>query len=212
MSIVQTLRSAIVPDVAHLFSYQCELKSLCTGTISPKEVADYLDGLDHNTRLAAVRSLGQKEQRALYDAVEGFRKITIDDMVPKSVGVRTTVRHYGKNSLPAFSIFEKRFLRPSEDSAELWGYNFGVLAPVTGPGYFVARNAPDRDEVDIDYNVVPTESPAGWPEVQPNEKGISTLVYAYMIDKMRGITQQVSIGRAWKKGKIQPAWFILCRE
>jgi hypothetical protein len=212
MSIVQTLRSAIVPDMAHIFAFQCELKSLLKGTISPREVADYLDGLDHNTRVAAIRSLSAKELQRLYDAVDGFRKITIDDVVPREVGDRVTVRHYGKNSLPAFTIFEKRFLRPSADSTELWGFNFQNLAPVIGPGYFVARNAPDRPEVDVDYTVIPTESPTGWPAVQPNERGISTLVYAHMVDKLRGVTAEVSIGRAWKKGKIQPAWFILCRE
>jgi hypothetical protein len=212
MSIVTTLRSALVPDVAHIFAYQCELKSLLQGAISPRVVADYLDGLDHNTRLAAIRSLSPKHLKNLFDAVSGFRNTTIDDVVPPEVGVRVTVRHYGKNSLPAFTIFEKRFLRPSEGTSELWGFNFQTLAPVTGPGYFVARNAPDRGEVDIDYTAVPSEAPAGWPTVQPNERGISTLVYAHMVDRLRGVTSQVSIGRAWKKGKIQPAWFILCRE
>lgn len=212
MSIVRTLRSALVPDVAHIFAYQCELASMLKGTISPQAVASYLDSLDHNTRLAAVRSLSGKDLRLLFDAVEGFRQTTIDDVVPPAKGARVTVRHYGKNSLPAFSIFEKRFMRPSEGAQELWGFNFQTLAPITGPGYFVARNAVDRGEVDIDYNVVPPESPMGWPNVQPNEQGLSTLVYAYMIDRLRGITSQVSIGRAWKKGKIQPAWFILCRE
>jgi hypothetical protein len=212
MSIVTTLRSALVPDVAHIFAYQCELKSLLKGTISPREVADYLDSLDHNTRLASIRSLAPKDLKNLFDAVDGFRKTTIDDVVPREKGERVTVRHYGKNSLPAFTIFEKRFLRPSPDSAELWGFNFNNLVPITGPGYFVARNAPDRGEVDIDYTAVPPEAPSGWPEVQPNEKGISTLVYAHMVDRLRGITPQVSIGRAWKKGKIQSAWFILCRE
>jgi hypothetical protein len=125
------------------------------------------------------------------------------------------VRHFGKNSLPAFSFFEKRFMRPAEDAAELWGYNFQVLqflSVVTGPGYFLARDSAERGEVDVDYYSVPPESPDGWPPVQSNEKGLSRLVYAYMVDRLRGITSQVSIGRAWKQGKVQSAWFVLCRQ
>lgn len=212
-SVVTKVRSTLNPDVAHLFADQLALLQLFDGgQPSAQAVAELLDGLDHSGRVTAIRALGMRHLRALYDAVEGFRPVTIDDLVPPSVGVRQEVRHFGKNSLPAFTIFEKRFLRPEAGAAELWGYNFQTLAPITGPGYFVARNAPDRPEVDIDYTVVPPESPAGWPHVQPNERGLSNLVYAHMVDRLRGVTAHVSIGRAWKKGKIQPAWFILCRR
>jgi hypothetical protein len=211
--LVHTIRSAINPDLAHIIEIQGQLQSLLGGNRPPiSEVAIFLDGLDHPCRVAAIRSLGASHQKRLYDAAEGFRTTTIDDVVPMEQGVRTPVRHFGKNSLPAFSIFEKRFLRPNEDAQELWGYNFQTMTPITGPGYFIARNAPDRGEVDIDYYSVPPESPLGWPAVKDNEHGLSKLVYGYMVDRLRGITRQVSIGRAWKKGKIQPAWFILCRE
>jgi hypothetical protein len=181
---------------------------------SPYAISEYLDSLDFNTRLACTRSLGMGQQKRLYEMVAGFKKITIDDICPPAAGVNVEVRNYGKNSLPAFSIFEKRFARPSKDSKELWGYNFASLLPITGPGYFIARNAEDRGEVDVDYYSVPPVQPdiAGWPKIQPNEQGLSKLVYAYMVDKLRGVSNGVFIGRAWKQGKIQSAWFILCRE
>ncbi|MBW1808366.1 MAG: hypothetical protein JRJ87_09245, partial [Deltaproteobacteria bacterium] len=80
------------------------------------------------------------------------------------------------------------------------------------PGYFVAYNDPDRGEVLVDYNQQPAERPTGWPKLADNTQGLSRLVYGFMIDRLRGVTSQVSIGRAWKKGKIQKAWFALCRE
>jgi len=212
MLLKNRLKCLANPDLAHVIELQDIFQSMILRGAQPRELAGYLDSLDHRGRLACTRSLGAAHLRKLYDLVEGFRIITIDDLVPKSAGARNPVRHYGKNSLPAFTIFEKRFLRPEKDAQELWGYNHQALAPVTGNGYFIAVNAPDRPEVDIDYHRVPSEWPAGWPEPRSNERGISTLVYAYMIDKLRGVTEYVSIGRAWKKGKVQSAWFILCKE
>jgi hypothetical protein len=213
MPLVNQLRSIANPDLAHIIEIQDTLQGMLDREFpSPDKIAEFLNGLDHRARLAACRSLKPKHLKRLYEAVQGFHPITIDDVVPPDKGARNPVRHYGKNSLPAFTIFEKRFLRPDKGAKELWGYNHQALAPVTGPGYFVAYDAPDRGEVDIDYTRTPHERPEGWPEVLPNEQGLSNLVYAHMIDKLRGVTDQVTIGRAWKKGKVQPAWFILCRE
>ena len=213
MTLINRFRSLTNPQLAHIIHVADRFQDLLSRPeVDMPAVAGFLDELDHPVRLAAVRSLGPKHLKRLYDAAGGFRKVTIDDVVPKAKGANTQVRHYGKNSLPAFTIFEKRFIRPEKDAQELWGYNFQTMSPLTGPGYFIARDAQDRGEVDIDYNHVPPESPPGWPKVIENTKGLSRLVYAYMIDRLRGITQEVSIGRAWKKDKIQNAWFILCRE
>ena len=213
MTLVNRIRSLTNPELAHIIAVTDRFQTLLSEpSIDMSAVAGFLDDLEHPVRLAAVRSLGPKDLKRLYDAAGGFRRVTIDDVVPKAKGAGEQVRHYGKNSLPAFTIFEKRFIRPQKDAKELWGYNFQTMAPVTGPGYFIARDAQDRGEVDIDYNHVPPESPPGWPKVSENTRGLSRLVYAYMIDRLRGITQEVSIGRAWKKDKIQNAWFILCRE
>lgn len=211
-TVMDTLHKALHPGIAHIVDLQVELRSLCRGEPAMGAVARFLDGLDHPARLAAVRGLCRGCQRRLFDAAQGFRQLTLDDLVPPSVGIDVAVHHHGKNSLPLFTMFQKRFLRPGDAEDQLWGYNFQALAPITGPGYYIARNAPERGEVDIDYTTVPRAAPAGWPAVQPNERGLATLVYGHMIDRLRGVTDHVTIGRAWRKGEVQPAWFVLCRE
>ena len=39
----------------------------------------------------------------------------------------------GKNSLPLFTRFQKRFIRPTEDDSVLYGYNEGMTRAVVGP-------------------------------------------------------------------------------
>lgn len=213
MTLLSKLRSLTNPELAHIIHVADRFRDLLSRpSVDMPALARFLGDLAHPVRLAAVRSLRPRHLTRLYDAAQGFRRVCIDDLVPRDRGARNTVRHYGKNSLPAFTIFEKRFLRPAEDASELWGYNHQAMSPLTGPGYFMARDNPERGEVDIDYNRVPPESPPGWPPVVENTKGLSRLVYAYMIDRLRGITPEVYIGRAWKQGQIQNAWFILCRE
>ena len=89
-----------------------EFRGLLSDTvIKPVEVAGFLDGLGHEERVAAVRAVSRGEQRRLYRAVEGFRPLRLVDLVPPATTDLTGVRHYGKNTLPLFSLFEKRFCR-----------------------------------------------------------------------------------------------------
>ena len=184
--------------------------------IRPLEISDLLAGFTHDERVAALRSLGRSEQRRLYEAVDGFLPLRLEYLVPSSVEDFTPVRHYGKNTLPLFTHFEKRFCRPrgadSVEPGELYGFNFQTMAPVTGPGYFVAREDPDRPEVSVDYNEVPPEHPDGWPEIRRNERGLSRFVYGFLVDTLRGVSEHVTIGSAARKGKDIGSWFILCRE
>ena len=94
---------------------------------------------------------GAEEQRTLYEGVDGCRPLTLEDLVPTTAAPFSTVRHFGKNSLPVFTHFEKRFCRPrSTDggpAVELYGFNFQTMAPITGPGYFIARDAGNGSEV-----------------------------------------------------------------
>jgi len=201
----------------HMTNPADDLKGwLSEPTIVPETIARYLDALDPNPRVEAIRSLGRSEQRALYDGVAGFRAVRLNDLVPPAVDDFETVRHFGKNTLPAFSHFEKRFCRPrGEDRAKpiaLYGFNFQTMAPITGPGYFVARDDEQRGEVLVDYNAVPDEHPEGWPSIRRNEKGLSRFVYGFMIDTLRGVSDHVTIGSAARRGKDLGSWFILCRE
>jgi len=188
--------------------------------IRPSEIASLLDGAGHAERVTAIRTLGRREQRALYQAVDGFAPLRLLDLVPAATGALVPVRHQGKNTLPAFTHFEKRFCRPRGGDAqkpdELYGYNFqpaALLRPLTGPGYFLAVEDPQRAEVLIDYNRVPGgELPVDWPPVRSNEAGLARFVYGYMIDTLRRVSQHVSVGSAARRGRDMGSWFVLCRE
>jgi len=179
-----------------------------------------LDELGHPGRVDTIRGWDKKTQAKLYEAARGFHSITLDDFVPPSAEPLGEVIHHGKNTLPTFSHFQKRFCKPARSEAsaseasasELLGYNHQTMMWVTGPGYFVVHPSETAGEVDIDYLRVPKDKPAAWPPVQDNDHGLARLVYGGMVDVMRGISQHVSIGRAKKKGKFVDNWFVLCRE
>ena len=184
--------------------------------IDRTRICNFLDALSHGHRVVAARALGRSEQRRLYAAVDGFRPVELADLVPGSVGDLRQVRHYGKNTLPAFTLFEKRFCRPTGADPHkpdaLYGYNFQSLSPLTGPGYFVARPVPGRPEVDIDYRELPPDHPAGWPGIKSNERGLGRFVYGFMVDTLRRVSDHVTIGSAAKNGKPIGSWFVLVRE
>ncbi len=192
-----------------------EFRALLRGRIEPAPVARFLDGLSHDERVEATRSTRRDEQRRLYEAVDGFSAVKLVDLVAPGVGAFKTVRHYGKNTLPAFTHFEKRFCRAAEadpeSPGELYGFNFQALAAVTGPGYFVAVES-ERDEVLVDYRRVPEAHPDGWPAIRRNEQGLSRFVYGFMVDTLRRVSEHVTIGSAARKGKDLGSWFLLTRE
>ena len=192
-----------------------ELLALLNGkTTDVRVVEEYLDSLEHEDRVGAIRSLGRSQQARLFEAANGHRAITLADIVPADRPVMEEVVHHGKNSLPAFNRFAKVVVRPDEGSlAELWGYNRAgsFIEGVVGPGYFVAYPH-GTDEVLVDYLRVPPRRPEHWPPILPNSARLSRLVYAGTQDVLRGVSRHVTIGRATKGGKPMSAWFVLCRE
>jgi hypothetical protein len=176
-----------------------------------RAIAKFLDSLAHAERVAAIRGLGRPQLQALFARVEGFAELDIDDLVPRGTPDYLPVRHFGQNSLPAFTHFEKRFYRMT-DPAAVGGANFQTFAPLTGPGYFVAARDPARPEVLIDYRRLPPRAPAGWPSVRGNEAGVSRLVYGFMVDRLRRVSEHVSIGSASRHDKPVGAYFVLCRD
>ncbi len=199
-----------------------------TVLIEPKldlpRLSEVLDGLGHEGRVHCTRGWDKKKMVTLFDAAKGFLPLELNHFVPDSVGPMTEVIHDGKNSLPAFSHFQKRFMRPSptsENHGKLIGYNHQPvewLGAVIGPGYFVTRLAAPVAEggmegvdVDIDYKQLPNEKCESWPAIEDNG-GRGKLVYAGMIDHMRKLSNHVSIGRAEKGGKLMDAWFVLVRR
>ncbi len=176
-------------------------------------LATLFNALPATERVPAIRSLKKKHQVRIWEAAEG-RSTCLEDIVPAEVGPAVEVINAGKNSLPLFTHFEKRFCRTAADASVLYGYNEGSTRKLIGPGYFVAAVDDERGEVGVNYYQVPPEGaalPEGWPAVKRNEKGVQRLVYAKMIDYLRKVSDHVTIGRAYRKGKITNNYFLLCR-
>ncbi len=64
-------------------------------------------------RVRIVEAIDARGQARLWQATEG-RRVTIEEMVPRDLGPLVPVIFHGKNSLPAFTRFQKRFCRPSQ--------------------------------------------------------------------------------------------------
>ncbi len=183
--------------------------------VAPAEIAKFLDGLDAGLRTRVVRDLGKSDQQQLYAKVEGFAPLSLVDLVPPGRPDLVEVRHLGRNSLPAFRIFEKRFCRlpgtSPESPDQLAGYNFQTMSPVTGPGYFMARDDENTREVLVDYARLPNQSPSSWPEIRSNERGLSRFVYGFMVDRLRRVSEHVTIGSAARNGRDLGSYFVLTR-
>ena len=187
-----------------------KLQTLIDEGKSQSEVSSYLDSLTHEDRLQEVQSLGGAAQRKLFQIAQAG--ITVNDLIPPQGKPHEEVIFYGKNSLPLFSLFQKRMAR-SQDGSALVGYNYQALRPVTGPGYFMVSDKTDRPgEVMVDYTRLPQEKPSDWPEIKSNTRGISSLVYGNMKDFLRRVSKNVFIGEATKKGKSLNQYFLLCRK
>lgn len=175
-------------------------------------IASHLDALSPEQRLAEVRALPAKAQQALFELAKG-RGCTIDrDFTPGKPALAEVI-HEGRNSLPVFTQFQKRFARVAGDEPRTTGYNHQAMQPFTGPGYFVAREA-ELDGVKtvvIDYTLAPTEKAANWPEILPNTARLGRFVYHGMQDWMWRVSDHVTIGRARKASGWMPNWFVLCR-
>ncbi|MCC7078791.1 MAG: hypothetical protein IT198_16865 [Acidimicrobiia bacterium] len=192
-----------------------DIHHLCKAPLDLDAVAAFLDSLHHEGRVVACRSLTGQEQARLFEAAEGYRKTTVEDIVPASVAPLVPVPHWGKNSLPAFTVFQKVFCRPDDtaarDAGELWGYNEFGLKAFTGPGYYVAYNLPDG-EVLVDYTRIPGGRAPGWPRVIPNSRRLGRFIYYGTQDTLRGVSEHVTIGRAARDGEWMPNWFVLVRQ
>ena len=183
-------------------------------TVDMDALEESLDAAGHGVRVDVLRQLTPKLQRHLFDAAEG-RVVTLAQVVPIGHTPLHEVIHEGQNTLPAFRHFQKRFCRPSskhkpEGREVLWGYNHQTMSAFTGPGYFVAYDDPKRGEVCIDYRELPPEKPGVWPDIISNKARLGRFVYAGMVDRLRRVSEHVTIGRAYKK-KPMSAWFALTR-
>lgn len=193
------------------------LVQMIQNTAPLNEISAWLDAQSHDTRVAEIRSLNKNAQRELFERAIENPPLSLDYFAASPNGEECI--HEGKNSLPVFTLFQKRFVRL--DDNRVVGYNHGSTLPLIGPGYFILKETsgnPDwtaHGSVVVDYYEVPESNaqvPEHWPKIKPNHKGLQVLVYNKMHDFMRGVSEHISIGSAFKNGKSIDSYFLLCRQ
>lgn len=188
------------------------LSSLISKGAGLEQIAALSDSLALDERVSQMRGLDAKGLAALYDRAIGQAGEVDLAFFHPAAGEKKTVEWLGKNSLPAFSHFSKRFTRSAE-SGRLTGHNTGSMQWLVGPGYFTAVARPTAPaEFLFDYTQLPPEAPTGWPELKPNEAGLSRLVFYDMHDYFRPVGRHLGIGGAYNsKGKFKGQYFALAR-
>lgn len=179
------------------------------------EIAALLDALPLADRIAAVRSLhGTALQRALWKASASAPRVSTLEMVPADYPAMRPVIFHGKNSLPAFTEFQKICFRPEPAAPVAWGYNETKIRNWIGAGYYVLHDteAAPLGGAAFDYTQLPSRTLPAWPEVRPNESGLSRFIYANMLDYMRRVSSDVFIGSAVRGGKEMGSYFVVVRE
>jgi len=176
-------------------------------------ISAHLDALTQDERVAQVGAVTGSRVGKLYDAVKDAPAIGIDDFFPPETKDGDTVIYQGRNSLPMFSSFQKRFCRQGGKGGVIVGYNHQSMGFVTGPGYFVLTPGDDTHpgEILFDYTQEPPFFPEGWPAYKRNDSGLSRAVYMHMKDYCRRVARGVIVGAAFKEGVAQKAYFTLTK-
>ena len=169
-------------------------------TLAP--LASALDQASHTERVNWMRGLSRKELVAIWKLAEG-NPLSLDHFhgAPGEV-----IIHEGKNSLPAFTIFQKRFVLMG---SAVQGYNEGSTRGLVGPGHFTMFQS--GVESVVDYVNHPSSVPTEFPALARNDKGISSLVYGGTEDWCRRVSLHAIIGEARRAGKPMGAYFMLVR-
>lgn len=191
------------------------LDLVSAASIDMEALEEAFDRATNAQRVAATRGFTPAIQRRLFDAAIG-RGVDLDDLVPAERDALQEVVHEGQNTQLAFREFQRRFCRPSEDQRMvdrevLWGYNHQRIAPFTGPGYFVAYRDESSGEVWVDYRELPAERPNNWPKIVSNKSRLGRFVFYGMVDRLRRVSNNCTIGRAYR-GQPMDAWFTLVRQ
>lgn len=201
-------------DQAGMTDAPSEAAPLLAPPYAPLEIARRLDEMSPEARLRTVTRLGRRQLAPLFEAAAVNPPLRLEEIVPAETPPLVQVIHEGKNSLPLFKRFQKRFCRPPaalNGAHELWGYNHQWYGAVTGPGYFVCHHQADGELV-VDYYRLPPDRPPAWPPVIPNSARLSRFIYYQTADVIRRVSRHVVIGRAFRKGKPFDAWFALVRR
>lgn len=186
------------------------LRRLLTDRAAAGEITQYLDGLPGSDRVNEVLGITRNGLKRLYDTMAGAPPTNLEELVPPNE--KGTVIYEGRNSLPVFSRFQKRFARIGN---VVVGYNHQILTFVTGPGYFLVQGPNGEgehgDELLFDYTVAPPRGPDGWPPYKPNDAGLARQVFGNMNDYARRVGRGVVVGKAYKLGVDQDTYFSLSR-
>jgi hypothetical protein len=172
-------------------------------------VSAHLDALSPDERVRQLDLLaGKALQKRLWTLCADAPPLTMNDIIPPG---KNDARWVGRNSMPMFTSVDKRCVR---QGADIIGYNHvtGIGGWFGGPGYFTLLPAPGRaKELVVDYTKLPSTAPEGWPAIAPNDKGTHTLVYGYLNDFCRRVSDGVFIGSAERKGKYLDIYFTVAR-
>jgi hypothetical protein len=196
------------------------MRTLLLGHLDDRAVArlgEALDSMDHPNRLFTVMSASKSDMKKIWDLTKD-QSVGLDHFVPSGTEPMKEVIHHGKNTLPVFTHFQKRFCLPEAGTEELYGYNENPDAMVwlIGPGYFVAHSTQDEKDAPsdfaVDYYRIPPKKPETWPDIRDNDGGFRKVVYGRMKDYMRRVSSHVSIGHAFREGESLGQYFMLCRE
>lgn len=171
------------------------------------EIARHLDALEEGERVRQIRALKGADQRRLWRAAKGKGALTLEGFVS---AVERTVIYEGKNILPIFSLFQKRFFRSGAGAVFGYNENSAFVTFFAGPGYFTVRGA-DDGELAFDYTDIPGCAPEGWPPLRANDGFVPAIVYGGMIDYVRFVSQDTVIGAAFRAGKPRHQYFVLTR-
>ncbi len=179
-----------------------------------KNLARILDGLGHEGRVHTIGTWTKKDQERIFEASKGHMPLDLDFLVPSGVESLVEVIHDGKNTLPMFTHFQKRFVKLEDEELAMGGYNQQSMRWLTGPGYFgVTKGEGEHEgELLLDYRKIPKHKPSSWPEIRANDGLVSGIVNGGMVDYLRGISTHVSIGVAYKNGRHRNEWFALVRK
>lgn len=163
-----------------------------------------LNAAESDARVTWLRSLNKKQQAALFEMAEGTQ-MTVNEV---HGGPGSTTIHYGKNSLPVFTQFQKRICN---HNGVIQGYNHQSFRWLTGPGHFRVIPHAVPGELLFDYVWAPESVPEGFPAARSNKGGVSSLVYGDLQDVVRKVSDHIAIGRAIIKGKLTTNYFGLSR-
>lgn len=144
-----------------------------------------------------MRSLGAWQLRRLWVLAERAEQpLAAEDLAR---GTEPTVCK-GKNHLPVFSWFEKRFA--AIDGAVV-GYNeTGWQKLWVGAGHFTVVPSDRPAELIIDYRAVPGRTHPAFPPLRANDglggwpAPLRGLVYGGLVDRLRRVSPRLLIGRS----------------